>query len=70
MTSMKAIRITTGCRASGRGYAAGETVMVPGDISADDAALLVRMGRAEAVALPPTGTVAAAKPAEKKKREG
>jgi len=40
------IRILTGCRISGRGLAPG-TYSVPGDISAEEAALLVRIGRAE-----------------------
>lgn len=45
----QAIRVLTGCRASGRGYAAGEICRVPDDIGADDAALLVRLGRAEQI---------------------
>lgn len=49
---MEAIRILTGCRASGRGYAAGETCRVPDDVGADDAALLVRLGRAERIEQP------------------
>lgn len=67
---MKSIRITTGCRASGRGYAEGEIISMPDGISADDAALLVRIGRAEQIEIAAVTVEAAPvsqeQPAEKK----
>lgn len=44
---MKAIRITSKCAAAGQHLAAGKVFKVPEQVSAEDAARLVRMGRAE-----------------------
>ncbi|MEW6314639.1 MAG: hypothetical protein AB1513_11470 [Pseudomonadota bacterium] len=65
---MSRIRILTGCRASGRGYTEGSVVSVPEDINAEDAAVLMRIGRAVAVA--DGQEVQDAKPAEKKSGRG
>lgn len=49
---VETLRILTGTRASGRGYAAGEEPVIGNDITAEDAALLVRLGRAEVATRP------------------
>lgn len=50
---MDAIKVLRGCGASGASLTAGTVYAVPGDVSAADAAILVRMGKAE-VATPAT----------------
>lgn len=45
---MQAIRILRGCGASGQSLEAGRVYAVPSEVSASDAALLVRIGKAEA----------------------
>lgn len=49
---MDAIRILRGCGASGVSLAAGTVYTVPGEVSERDADILVRLGKAEAVAAP------------------
>ena len=44
---MDAIRILRGCGASGTSLTAGTVYAVPGEVSDTDAAILVRMGKAE-----------------------
>lgn len=44
---MQAIRVITGCAASGVHLEAGRVYAVPSEVSAEDAAVLVRMGRAQ-----------------------
>lgn len=46
---MEAIRILTKCAASGQHLPAGKVCKVPSEVSEKDAAILVRIGRAEAV---------------------
>lgn len=47
---MSAIKILRGCGASGASLAAGRQYAVPGEVSEKDAAILVRLGKAEYVA--------------------
>lgn len=44
---MDAIKTLRGCGASGVSLAAGTVYAVPGEVSAADAAILVRLGKAE-----------------------
>lgn len=44
---MQAIRILRGCGASGQSLGAGIVYAVPAEVSEKDAAILVRMGKAE-----------------------
>jgi hypothetical protein len=46
MSAMDAIRVLVGCGASGKSLAPGTVYTVPDEVSHDDAALLVRIGRA------------------------
>ena len=48
---MDAIRILRGCGASGVSLAAGTVYTVPSEVSDRDADILVRLGKAEAVAV-------------------
>ena len=59
---MEAIRILRGCGASGQPMEAGRVYSVPGEVSEADAAILVRMGKAEAAEKP--------KPAAARKKRG
>lgn len=43
---MTRIKVTAGCRAGGKGLAAGKVYRVPGDVSAEDAKVLISTGRA------------------------
>lgn len=61
---MDAIKVLRGCRASGKGLAAGTVYAVPGEVSAADAGILVRMGKAEAAQAAPA---TCPKPARKRK---
>lgn len=47
---MSAIKILRGCGASGASLAAGRVYAVPIEVSEKDAAILVRLGKAEHVA--------------------
>lgn len=60
--SIQAIKVLTGCGASGKSLAADTVYTVPGEVSEADAALLVRMGRAELAEIP-------AKPAKPTRRK-
>lgn len=71
---MKAIRFLATCLAAGEHREAGTVYTVPGQISADEAEYLVRLGRAEAHKAEVAETVeqtvsAAVKPRKKAKAE-
>lgn len=53
MAAIEAIKVLRGCGASGKSLAAGTVYAVPGEVSDEDARILVRMGKAEACARPP-----------------
>ncbi len=51
--AMEAIKVTRGCGASGKSLTAGTVYTVPAHVSLADAALLVRIGKAEFVEAQP-----------------
>ncbi|MEW5708774.1 MAG: hypothetical protein AB1830_07705 [Pseudomonadota bacterium] len=60
--TIDAIRILRGCGASGRSLAAGTVYRVPEEVGAEDAAALVRLGKAEACAAEPGEGTASEEP--------
>ena len=49
---MDAIKVLRGCGASGASLTAGTVYAVPGEVSAADAAILVRLGKASPAEVP------------------
>ncbi len=56
--AIKAIKPLVGCGASGDSLVAGKTYKVPADVSARDAGILIRMGKAEEVEVKPKAKAA------------